>query len=128
MRPPRTTIRGLMATVLFIAVATWVGVAAERTQSNRARFPTHFHANGIPHDPPGESEMTSEWVPFWPAYGRTLLRLPWNWHYVCVPGSGRRETVCERDFPQIFVLEDGKKSPILNFERLKAVLDGQSLH
>src|SRR4051794_37186298 len=77
MRPPRTTIRRLMAAVLFIAAATWAGVAVERTQSNRARFHTHFHANGVPHDWNGEFSMTPEWVPFWPVYWRTLLSLPW---------------------------------------------------
>src|SRR4051812_33858263 len=128
MRTPRTTIRHLMAIVLLIAASTWAGLAAERTRSNKARFHTHFHANGVPHDPYGEFGMTPEWVPFWPVYWRTLLGLPWNWHYVCVPGNGRREIVCECDFPQIFVLEDGEKSPNLNFERLQAVFDGQPLH
>lgn len=127
MRMPRTTIRSLMAIVLLIGVAIWAGLAAERTRSNKARFHTHFHANGVPHDPNGEFAMTPAWIPFWPVYWRTLLGLPWNWHYACVPGSGRRKVVCERDFPQIFVLENGKKSANFSFEHLQAAFDGQSL-
>src|SRR4051794_16413221 len=105
MRTPRTTIRHLMAIVLLIAVSTWAGLAAERTRSNKARFHTHFHAYGAPHDPYGEFEMTPEWDPFWPVYWCTLLGLPWNWRYVCIPANGRRDIICEREFPQIFVLE-----------------------
>ena len=128
MRMPRTTIRRLMAIVFFIAVATWAGVAADRTRSNKARFHTHFHPNGVPHDPNGEFSMTPEWVPFWPVYWRTLLSLPWDWRYVCVPGDGRREVACEHDFPQLFTREDGEKSTSLNFKLLQAVFDGRPLH
>ena len=119
MRPPRTTIRRLMAIVLFIAAATWAGVAAERTQSNRARFHTHFHANGVPHDWTGEFSMSPEWVPFWPVYWRTLLGLPWDWRYVCVPGDGHREVACEQDFPNLSVPD---------VELLQAVFDGRPIH
>jgi hypothetical protein len=119
MRSPRTTIRGLMAIVLFIAAATWVGLAAERTRSNRARFHTHFYANGVPHDWDGEFSMTPEWVPFWPVYWRTLLGLPWDLRYVCVPGDGHREVACEHDFPR---LSDQ------DVELLQAIFEGRPLH
>jgi hypothetical protein len=119
MRPPRTTIRRLMAIVLFIAVATWAGVAAERTRSNRARFHAHFHANGVPHDWNGEFTVTPEWVGFWPVYWRTLFGLPWDWRYVCVPGDGHREVACEHDFPKLSVPE---------VELLQAVFDGRPIH
>jgi hypothetical protein len=128
MRMPRTTIRRLMAIMLFIATGTWAGVVAERTRSNKARHHTHFHPNGVPHDLNGEFGMTPKWVPFWPVYWRTLLGLPWDWRYDCVPGDGRREVACEHDFPQLLVREDGEKSTNLNFKLLQAVFDGRPLH
>jgi hypothetical protein len=117
-----------MAIVLLIAASTWAGLAAERTRSNKARFHTHFHANGVPNDPEGDFSMTPKWVPFWPVYWRTLLGLKWDWRYVCVPGEGRREVACEHDFPQICVSNDGGKAWDLNFKLLQAVFDGRPLH
>jgi hypothetical protein len=128
MRMPRATVRRLMAVVLFFAVATWAGVAAERTRANKARHHTHFHANGVPHDPDGEFSMTPEWIPFWPVYWRTLLSLPWDWRYDCVPGDGRREVACEHDFPGLLVRENGGKAHGLNFQLLQAVFDGRPPH
>jgi hypothetical protein len=128
MRMPKATIRRLMATVLLIAAATWAGLAAERTRSNKARFHTHFHANGVPHDPEGDFSMTPEWVPFWPVYWRTLLGLRLDWRYVCVPGDGPREVACEHDFPRIFVRDGGGKFVDLNFRLVQAILDGRPLH
>jgi hypothetical protein len=113
------TIRRLMMIVLFIAAATWAVLAAERTRSNKARFHTHFHANGVPHDWNGGFDMTPEWVPFWPVYWRTLLGLPWDWRYVCVPGDGDREVACEHDFPK---LSDQ------DVELLQTILDGRPIH
>jgi hypothetical protein len=125
---PRTTVRRLMAVVLFIAAATWAGVAAERTWANKARRHTHIQANGVPHDLNGEFTMFRKWVPFWPVYWRTLLGLPWDWRYDCVPGDGRREVACEHDFPHLFVREDGGKTLGLNFQLVQAVWDGRPLH
>jgi hypothetical protein len=128
MKMPRTTIRRLMAIVLLIAAFTWVGLAAERTRSNKARFHTHFHANGVPHDPYGEFSMTPEWVPFWPVYWRTLVGLPWDWRYDCVSRDGRREIACEHDFPRILVSDDRGKRTNVNFEVLQGVWNGGPLH
>ena len=71
---------------------------------------------------------TRKWVPFWPVYWRTLLGLPWDWRYDCVPGDGRREVACEHDYPQLFVREDGGKTLGLYFQLLQAVWDGRPLH
>jgi hypothetical protein len=118
MRPPRTTIRGLMAIVLFIAAASWAGVAAERTRSKREREHIHLHADGVPHEWNGKFSVTPEWVPFWPVYWRTLLGLPWDWGYVCVSRDGHREYACTHDFPKL----TGK-----DLDLLKAVFDGRPI-
>ena len=67
----------------------------------------------------GNSTVTPEWVEFWPVYWRTLLGLPWDWRYVCVPGDGHREVACEHDFPKLSVPD---------VELLQAVLDGRPIH
>ena len=46
MPMPKTTIRRLMALVLVIGTATWAGVAAERTRSNKSRSHVHFNNEG----------------------------------------------------------------------------------
>ena len=121
----RRTIRYLMAVIVFIAVAIWAGLAAERTRSNRARFHTHLHANGIPHDPDGGFSMTPHWIPFWPEYLRTLLGLPWDWRYQCLPGNGPRAIVCDRDYPQMYVRDDRRKHPPPDYPTLLELFGGK---
>jgi hypothetical protein len=116
-----------MAIVVLIAAITWLGVAAERTRSNKSRFHTHFHANGIPHDPFGDFMVTATRVPFWPVYWRTVLGLPWDWNYRCVPGDGHRGLVCEHDFPQIYVHDEKGRPGKLDFLALQAIFDDRPL-
>jgi hypothetical protein len=125
MRMPKTTIRRMMVMVLVIGMATWAGVAAERTRTNKSRSHVHFNNEGELGAPLREFSETRAWVPFWPVYWRTLLGLPWDWRYDCVSGDGIREVACDHDFPRLN-LRDGRGRIVgVDFELLQAVFNGQ---
>ena len=123
MHQPRTTIRRLMAVVLLLGIAIWACLAAIRTRTNRARFPSHYRLLGDPNDTQWEIVVTPEWVPFWPVYWRTLLGLRWDWHLECVSGVRRREVACDHDLPQMVVHDDTGRSTGYNSKMLRDVVE-----
>jgi hypothetical protein len=125
MRMPKTTIRRLMVIVLLIGIGTWAGVAAERTRSNQLRSHLHYNNEGAPNAPLTDFSQTRAWVPFWPVYWRTLLGLPWDWHYDCVTGHGSREVACDHDFPRLNLRNDHGRIVGVDFELLQGVFNGQ---
>jgi hypothetical protein len=125
MRMPRTTIRRLMVVVLLIAMATWAGLAAERTRLNKSRAHIHYQNDGMLNKPLENFSETRAWVPFWPVYWRTLLGLPWDWRYECVSGAGHRKVACDHDFPRLNVCDGRGRFVGFDFELLQAVFDGQ---
>ena len=126
MQIPKTTIRRLMVLVLVIGMATWAGLAAERTRSNKSRSHVHFNNEGELNAPLRDFSQTRAWVPFWPVYWRTLLGLPWDWHYDCVAGDGIREVACEHDFPRLHLRGDHGRVVGVDFELLQDVFNGQA--
>ena len=55
---------------------------------------------------------------------RTLLGLPWDWRYDCLPGDGRREVAFEHDFPRLYVGDARRWKQQLDFKFLLDVFDG----
>lgn len=125
MRMPRTTIRRLMVIVLLIGMATWAGLAAERTRTNEARAHVHIKDEGASNAPLSDFSETRAWVPFWPVYWRTLLGLPWDWRYDCVSGNPTREVACDHDFPRLNLRDYRGRIMGLDIELLQAVFNGQ---
>jgi hypothetical protein len=125
MRTPKSTTRRLMVIVLLIGIGTWAGVAAERTRSNKSRAHLHYKNEGAPNAPLTDFSLTRAWVPFWPVYWRTLLGLPWDWHYDCVSGDGSRQVACDHDFPELNIRDAYGRPAGVDFELLQAVFSGQ---
>jgi hypothetical protein len=122
---PRFTLRRLLAIVLMMGTVIWPGIAGERTRLNKARFHTDFHAAGFPVYHQGDFAQSPEWVPFWPVYWRSLLGLPWDWRYQCVPGGIHRNVACKHDIPELIVRDDGGNFHGFKLSLLQNVLEGK---